>query len=891
MDLRKYIYSFILLLGALTAPGRDFTNYQRSDHVKFRLVSSVCVDDNNFVWASNRMGVVRFSSTTQQQYRLPRAATTVSSVNLFKHDGTIFAYNDRGGVFRYSELSDSFETYLDLSGMIDAIFFTVNKIVCDCGGRLWILSSAGLLMYDEAGGLSVIAGTNVVSSIASITCSAEGTIFVVSAKGIVEIDGKTLKKYTLYPADSRFVSYSSYFDESQQRLWIGTGFDGLKYFDLETRQVTEIPGSSKVAIRAMTPYKDGVLMVGFDGDGVWFVDMGTGAILEKERKDYDNPKSLGSNGVYDICYNCSTIYVATYSGGLYACDDRLPAIVHTVHRPNDSNSLADNNVHSIIEDSSGRNVAATDNGVSIFDLEKRQWFHICQGNICIRAMEDSRGRYWIGTYDNGWFVYDSATLKELEHHRYSPVGKSNFPLAARNFIEDNEGDIWIFCRGMILRKDSRTGLYTEYPSYTVADACVLKDGTLALACSHALIVLDKYENSEKILWTGNVHDVTCNSAGIWAGTSGNGVVHVPDGTDECEFITTKDGLSSDFVGSVEIVGQDLWVGTEIGLNRYDMSLRQIQTYKSIPLLGYSNFNNGASDVQKDGALLFGTGDGILKFHPDQILHQTVQASMYVENIHFSGESVRDMFSVAPNQVKSLKIKHSQNNVVFTFFSSGMSGSTHFFKWRMDPVDKAWSPLNTDGRCRYTNLPSGENVFHLVMTDALGHELDSRDIVIRVNPPFWMTWWFVLLVLIFLYACVMSAWVAYSMKIKQRVVPLFDINREVEKHVTIMDNKERDPFVEKAVEVVYAKMQDPDFDKDSFAAEMNVSASSLYKKLKSLTGQSPAEFIKTIRMSTALKLLQVHQHTITEVSEMCGYSSQSYFSTAFKNFYGKSPNEI
>lgn len=881
----------ITLLGALSAPGRDFISYQRTSRAKIRLVTSVCVDDNNFVWASNRMGVVRISSTAQQEYRLPRGESSVSRVNLLEYDGKIFAYNDRGGVFCYNELTDCFEKYLDFSGMIDAIYFSVSRIIPDNSGRLWILSSAGLLMYDEKSGLSAVAGTSSVAKNASITCSSDGRIFIVSAGGIIEIDGDPQKKYILAPEDSRLASASSYFDETLERLWIGTVFDGLKYFDLSERKVVDVPGSSTLTVRALTPYKNDILLAGFDGDGVWFIDKNSGEVLEKEQKDYDRANSLGSNGVYDICYHGSTIYVATYSGGLFSCDDYVPPIVHSVHRINDANSLTDNNVHSIIEDSKGRNIAATDNGVSIYDIFARKWTHICRGNICAHTMEDSHGRLWVATYGNGWFVYDIGTLALIEHHRTSPLGKSELPLNIKNFLEDKDGDIWILGGNIILRKDHVTGKYQEYSPYSVAKACLLPDGSICLACSHALVVLDKYENSERVLWEGNIHDVDYDGNGIWAGTSGNGVVYLSEDGEARLTITSKDGLSSDFIGSVMLVGDDLWIGTEIGLNKYSVSTKNLQTFNNIPLLGSSNFNNAARDIQEDGALLFGTGEGILKFHSEQMLHQVGQSNLYMDNIRFNGVSVRDLFSIAPNQVKEVKIKHSQNNAIFTFISSGVGNYSYLFKWKMDPVDAVWSPLVDDGRCRYTNLPSGKNVFHLVMTDALGTEVDSRDIVVNVATPYWRTWWFVLIILCILYLLVQSLWIWYSMKIKQRVVPMVNISREVEKHVSIPDAQEKDPFVEKAVEVVYANLQDPGFDKDKFAAEMNVSASSLYKKLKPLTGQSPAEFIKTIRMSAALKLLQSHQHTITEVSEMCGYSSQSYFSTAFKNFYGKTPNEI
>ena len=73
--------------------------------------------------------------------------------------------------------------------------------------------------------------------------------------------------------------------------------------------------------------------------------------------------------------------------------------------------------------------------------------------------------------------------------------------------------------------------------------------------------------------------------------------------------------------------------------------------------------------------------------------------------------------------------------------------------------------------------------------------------------------------------------------------------------------------------------------------MFVSTSLLYKKLKALTGQSPVDFIRVIRMNHAVEMLKSREYTITEISEACGFSSTTYFGTVFKKHFGKSPSEM
>ena len=118
-----------------------------------------------------------------------------------------------------------------------------------------------------------------------------------------------------------------------------------------------------------------------------------------------------------------------------------------------------------------------------------------------------------------------------------------------------------------------------------------------------------------------------------------------------------------------------------------------------------------------------------------------------------------------------------------------------------------------------------------------------------------------------------------------------IRTNVNRREPILQNKLNDKFVEMALEVVNANMANSNFDKDAFAYQMNVSSSLLYKKLKALTDLSPVDFIKDIRLNYALELLQKKSYTVTEVSELSGFSSVGYFSTVFKKHFGKSPTEI
>jgi len=105
------------------------------------------------------------------------------------------------------------------------------------------------------------------------------------------------------------------------------------------------------------------------------------------------------------------------------------------------------------------------------------------------------------------------------------------------------------------------------------------------------------------------------------------------------------------------------------------------------------------------------------------------------------------------------------------------------------------------------------------------------------------------------------------------------------------NELNDKFIKKATEVVWANITNSEFSKEKFASAMNVSPSLLYKKIKFLTDKSPNEFANMIKLNYALELLKEHSHSVTEISELCGFSSLDYFGKAFKKHFGKSPSEI
>ncbi len=74
-------------------------------------------------------------------------------------------------------------------------------------------------------------------------------------------------------------------------------------------------------------------------------------------------------------------------------------------------------------------------------------------------------------------------------------------------------------------------------------------------------------------------------------------------------------------------------------------------------------------------------------------------------------------------------------------------------------------------------------------------------------------------------------------------------------------------------------------------QLGLSRIQLYRKVKAVLGYSVNDYINNVRLKKAKHLLSSSEHTISEVAHLVGYSSGSYFSTAFKNQFGMTPSEF
>ena len=98
------------------------------------------------------------------------------------------------------------------------------------------------------------------------------------------------------------------------------------------------------------------------------------------------------------------------------------------------------------------------------------------------------------------------------------------------------------------------------------------------------------------------------------------------------------------------------------------------------------------------------------------------------------------------------------------------------------------------------------------------------------------------------------------------------------------------FMDKLVELMEKNMDNGDLVVDDFVRELAVSRSVFFKKLKTLTGLAPIEFIKEMRINRAVQLIETGEYSMTQISYMVGINDPRYFSKCFKQKMGMTPTE-
>ncbi len=127
-------------------------------------------------------------------------------------------------------------------------------------------------------------------------------------------------------------------------------------------------------------------------------------------------------------------------------------------------------------------------------------------------------------------------------------------------------------------------------------------------------------------------------------------------------------------------------------------------------------------------------------------------------------------------------------------------------------------------------------------------------------------------------------------VRQSIIGKYNKKFSIEPSEINLKSKD-EVFLNDAIKCVEQNLGESGFTVDHFCKEMGMSRMQLYRKLMAITGKSPLEFIRNIRIKRAAQLIEKERYTIAEITYMVGFIDLQYFRKCFKEEFGKTPSQF
>lgn len=605
---------------------------------------------------------------------------------------------------------------------------------------------------------------------------------------------------------------------------------------------------------------------------------------------------------------------------------------------NPSAPLAHNRVRKIYEDKEGDVWICTDHGINLYQKSTGKLLNFIvydkTGKYSTAwaydILQDQMGRMWMASYQGGVFVLDkqrllaaislssAATATCVADYHFSDKGKNALSgLHIGQLVLDGKGFVWASSYNHLDRIDTRTLRISHIPGTDVIN------------------YLMKSDNGN--VWVGYNASVKCF------------MVNLPMKGKKVESKEWKIGAK---VVSMCDVADKVWVvagNTCSVLDPENNSFRFFIPMESPNNIYYSKLNHEVVMGGNDGFISIRADLTMPKDDKTQLLLAGIVVNGRQTQDALLDENIEGTPGVSPVGLKTLVLKHDENN--FTLQLSDLPFADHptaVYAYRLEGSDHEWHYLDKGNLdITYNGLSYGDYHLTVHVVDGEGNIGDEvYQLEISVLPPWYLTIWcklFYLTLLIVGIAWVINAhFVRKQLKeakkqkeeileqvqarmkfyasladdlknaaahhsfeeVNHLVVSNLDVNASdnesesamiVDLHAPQAPEVEMDEMDKKLLnqirEMIEENMVDSDFNVSMLQEKMGMGNKQLYRKLKALTGQTPVEYIRDMRMQKAAKLLKAGKFSVSEVMYTVGFSNSSYFSKCFSKAFGMTPTEF
>lgn len=684
-------------------------------------VMSLCEDSKGNIWIGTSEGGISVLNPTTKSFKnyqhRPHDPSSLpgnlvrSILNTSK--GMLFV-GTSNGLCLYQPNSDSFTHIEELLKVTNPVLTnTVLKVKANSDGDIWFtIENYGAAFYSPSKN-SYCTFTNYPGNENSLASNIvidifpenDTTVWFATYNGLQAYNPKT-NIFTTFkndPSDPYSISDNlirCVYQDKSGIIWIGTYSNGInklnnKYvkFPVFRNQFSRNNRLPNSAVRALVEDDNGNLWVGTFGKGIAKLNISDGTI-----EQHPIPKLLTKSN--DFLYITTmkndgkeNLWIGTSGSGLLKYNFKKNELVVFKHLSNNDNSLGDDRIRCLF-----------------IDIDQN---------------------LWIGTSGGGLYLYNSQkhSFTSFRQNTLEPETSLSDDRVLCIF-EDDMLNLWIgTSNGGLNLLDRKTNTFKHFVTNPNSPESIGSNRVFCL-----------FQDSKKRLWIGT-----------------NGGLNLFNYSNET-FKTFKksDGLPNEVIyGILEDGAGSLWLSTNSGLCKFDYNQTDgpsITTYKKSDGLQSNEFNEGAYLKLNSGQLVFGGIYGLNIFNPQIIPVNNNPPFVNISKInHYSTKGKKRITQqVITYGISSVNLPHYQNNISFEFNTLHyINPQSNTILYKLEGFESEWIKTTSGQRnASYTNLAPGTYTFRVIAAnrDGVWNNVGAS-LTIKIASPFWITWWFILFVLI------------------------------------------------------------------------------------------------------------------------------------------------
>lgn len=810
----------ILIFGTRKVYGQSyyFRHYQVENGLSNNAVICSLQDGRGFMWFGTKDGLNRFDGYTFKVFRHnPQDSASIGSNFihcLFEDaDGTLWVGTENG-LYRYDNSTESFDL------LQIAPKGQVRAIQADSTGNIWFVSGFSLFRYHQASHQLQYFSTDSFFEASSLCLSPDGTIWVATTNGYLQkYNARTgaFKAYDMFSHSQRPVSrwIEKICSTRDGSILAGTSNQGVKQFNIASGTYTDIlaynDDHTEIFVRNFLQTADHEYWIATE-TGIFIYNTLTGS-TKNLRKMYNDPYSISDNAVYTFCRDKEGgIWAGTYFGGVNYYPTQYTPFRKYFPKTGE-NSLSGNVVREIHADRYNNLwIGTEDAGLNRLDPTTQRFTHFQPGNTAgcisytnIHGLLLDGDDLWIGTFEHGLDVLNTRTGKVTRRFNM----QSGLSALKSNFIyciyRPPGGPIMLGTTKGAYQYDTVRNDFAPFqglPPYNWY-SCLLQDRSgvfWAGTYGNGVHFYDpstgkkgnlRYlENDAHSLSSDRINSIFEDANGhLWFATEG-GLCRYNRAQNSFTRYTTENGFPSNFMLCIlEDKQANLWISTSRGLSCFNPGNGSVKTYTKANGLLSDQFNFNSAYKEASGRMYFGSGKGFISFNPEEFIQNTFAGPVYITGFQVHNRELPIAANGSPLQrsvtsTDRVRLSYHQSTFSIDFaLLSYTAPEIAEYAYKMDNLDKSWTYLKTNRKAYFTELAPGTYIFRVKARNSGGAWSPTEtSLVIEIMPPWWRSWWALVLYAVLVTGIVWYIIRNYHKRIEEknrRRIELFEAAKEKE----------------------------------------------------------------------------------------------------------------